>query len=273
MKKSTHRRIETFLLVTFPMALFVGCAGNAGVKPMAANDIKAEQNSVVAVAEKNVAETKPRHEVELFIDIPKKDIEAAQLALDNPFVVNNETMDKGPVIATMNTPINETNSPINAKLEQEALHVSWLDEPVLTTQSVSDEGNIATDTDNTMAVKFSPLKQPRLDIINFASGETDIDMSYLMTLQQHAQFLSQHPGLILTVSGHSDSIGSEQTNQRLSEERALNVYNILLSYGAPEAQLVFDSFGETSPLNDIDNHQENRRVELEYSDEMLLSSR
>lgn len=254
MKKTTQRKLETFLLITFPLALFVGCADNGGIKPNALSEsgMKSQTvmtstavSSTMAATEQNPATSLANREVHLLIDMLKHDQEAQALALND-----------------------EQAAETTSVIQHEAIPITW--------QSEADGTTL--DEDQSIAVTFSPikqapLKQPDLSIINFASGDTDIDLSYLVSLQEHAKFLSQHPGLLLTVSGHSDSIGSEQTNMKLSEERATNVYNILLSYGAPAAQLVVDSFGETSPLNDEGNYQENRRVELEYSDEVVLSSR
>jgi len=44
-----------------------------------------------------------------------------------------------------------------------------------------------------------------------------------------------------------------------------------VTYGAPQTQLIVDGYGETLPVSQ-DNLEENRRVELEYSQTLLLSS-
>ena len=56
-----------------------------------------------------------------------------------------------------------------------------------------------------------------------------------------------------------------------SEQRAQLVADVLLTYGAPKSQLIVDGYGETVPVSQ-DSLEANRRVELEYSQSLLLSA-
>ena len=47
--------------------------------------------------------------------------------------------------------------------------------------------------------------------------------------------------------------------------------DVLLTYGAPKSQLIVDGYGETVPVSQ-DSLEANRRVELEYSQSLLLSA-
>ena len=81
-----------------------------------------------------------------------------------------------------------------------------------------------------------------------------------------------HPGLRLEVEGHTDSIGSDEYNQRLSENRATSVRDYLVQQGISMNDIVARGFGETSPVasNDTDaGRQQNRRVELVVSGEVI----
>ncbi len=73
------------------------------------------------------------------------------------------------------------------------------------------------------------------------------------------------PGLALEVGGHTDSVGDEAYNQKLSEARAQSVMNWLVSKGVSKGQLVARGYGKTRPVasNDTDEGRaSNRRVEL-----------
>ncbi len=74
-----------------------------------------------------------------------------------------------------------------------------------------------------------------------------------------------HPGLNLQVEGHTDSVGSDDYNQKLSELRASAVRDFLVQQGVPDASVTSKGFGKTQPVatNDTaEGRQKNRRVEL-----------
>ncbi|HTS28803.1 MAG TPA: OmpA family protein [Bryobacteraceae bacterium] len=77
--------------------------------------------------------------------------------------------------------------------------------------------------------------------------------------------LLAYPGLKIQVEGHTDSIGSDEYNQRLSEQRAESVRDYLVAQGVPGDTISAVGFGKTRPVasNDTDaGRQQNRRVEL-----------
>jgi outer membrane protein OmpA-like peptidoglycan-associated protein len=74
-----------------------------------------------------------------------------------------------------------------------------------------------------------------------------------------------HPGLNLKVEGHTDSVGSEEYNQLLSEQRASSVRDFLVQQGVSENSVTSRGFGKTQPAatNDTaEGRAKNRRVEL-----------
>jgi outer membrane protein OmpA-like peptidoglycan-associated protein len=74
-----------------------------------------------------------------------------------------------------------------------------------------------------------------------------------------------HPGLNLQVEGHTDSVGSDDYNQELSEHRAGAVRDFLVQQGVAETAVTARGFGKTQPVasNDTpEGRQKNRRVEL-----------
>jgi outer membrane protein OmpA-like peptidoglycan-associated protein len=81
-----------------------------------------------------------------------------------------------------------------------------------------------------------------------------------------------HPGLHLEVEGHTDSVGSDEYNQKLSEQRAGAVRDYLVQQGIPADSIVSRGFGKTQPVasNDTaEGRQQNRRVELVLSGEAI----
>lgn len=74
-----------------------------------------------------------------------------------------------------------------------------------------------------------------------------------------------HPGLTLQIEGHTDSVGTDEFNQQLSERRADSVRDFLAENGVPASSITARGFGKTQPVasNDTaEGRQRNRRVEL-----------
>jgi outer membrane protein OmpA-like peptidoglycan-associated protein len=81
-----------------------------------------------------------------------------------------------------------------------------------------------------------------------------------------------HPGLHLEVEGHTDAVGSDEYNQKLSENRAQAVRDYLVQQGIPDNAIVSRGLGKTQPVasNDTpDGRQQNRRVELVLSGDAI----
>jgi outer membrane protein OmpA-like peptidoglycan-associated protein len=81
-----------------------------------------------------------------------------------------------------------------------------------------------------------------------------------------------HPGLRLAVEGHTDSVGGDEYNQQLSEQRAAAVRGYLVSQGVTPDAITAVGFGKSRPVTDNSTavgRQQNRRVELVVSGEAI----
>jgi outer membrane protein OmpA-like peptidoglycan-associated protein/tetratricopeptide (TPR) repeat protein len=83
--------------------------------------------------------------------------------------------------------------------------------------------------------------------------------------------LNQHPGMRIEISAHTDSKGTDVFNNRLSEERAKNVVEYLISKGIDKDRLEYKGYGETRPIapnttpdgkDNPEGRQQNRRTEF-----------
>ena len=94
-------------------------------------------------------------------------------------------------------------------------------------------------------------------------------------LAKVAGIVSGHPGLRLDVEGHTDSVGGDEYNQRLSEQRGEAVRDYLTQEGMAASSVTTKGFGKTQPVasNDTaEGRQQNRRVELVISGEVIGTS-
>jgi outer membrane protein OmpA-like peptidoglycan-associated protein len=101
--------------------------------------------------------------------------------------------------------------------------------------------------------------------VTFATGSTSISPSFQAALNDVAASLTQYPNSLIDVYGHTDTVGSTASNQRLSEERARAVTNYLTSRGVTSNRIRWQGFGETQlriATGDNINEPQNRRVEI-----------
>ena len=100
--------------------------------------------------------------------------------------------------------------------------------------------------------------------IKFDFDKSVVKQRYLPEVQRVADFLKVHNGSVAVVEGHTDSIGEDDYNQRLSERRANAVRDVLINkFGLPPSRISAVGYGEARPIatNDtVEGRAENRRV-------------
>ena len=106
----------------------------------------------------------------------------------------------------------------------------------------------------------------------FDSGQYTLRPIAREKLARVSGIVLAHPGLRLEAEGHTDSIGTDDFNQVLSQKRALSVRDFLVEQGIPITSLGAHGFGKTMPVasNDTaDGRQRNRRVELVVAGDVI----
>ena len=118
-------------------------------------------------------------------------------------------------------------------------------------------------------------------IVNLPDILFDVDKATLKP--QAREILSKVCGIMqvvgeydLSIEGHTDSTGSDEHNQKLSENRARSVYDFLSGCGLKSNAMASKGFGELQPIasNDTnDGRQKNRRVEIVIQDQQGMVKR
>ena len=106
----------------------------------------------------------------------------------------------------------------------------------------------------------------RLNNLFFKTNSSELDHESLPELERLLDLMKQNPNLQIQVNGHTDNVGSESSNQILSENRAKSVYQYLSENGIEATRLSYKGFGESQPVGDNntdEGRQANRRVEYE----------
>jgi len=102
----------------------------------------------------------------------------------------------------------------------------------------------------------------------FDTGKADLKSSARERLAKVAGILIAYPDIRVEIDGYTDSTGSLELNQRLSQERADSVRNFLASQGVSSPSITTQGFGPSAPIASNDTasgRQQNRRVELVVS--------
>jgi len=106
----------------------------------------------------------------------------------------------------------------------------------------------------------------------FETGKFTLRPTARESLAKVAGILLAYPDLRLEVDGHTDSVGSDDYNQQLSEKRAGSVRDYLVRQGIPVASVTVMGFGKTQPIASNATpagRQQNRRVEVVVSGEVI----
>jgi outer membrane protein OmpA-like peptidoglycan-associated protein len=102
----------------------------------------------------------------------------------------------------------------------------------------------------------------------FDSGKYTLKPDTKVSLAKVAGILQAYPGLKLQVEGYTDSVGGDDYNQKLSENRAGSVQDFLIAQGVPQGNISATGYGKTHPVADngtAAGKAQNRRVNLVVS--------
>lgn len=104
----------------------------------------------------------------------------------------------------------------------------------------------------------------------FDTGKSTLKPGAYTTVDRLASALKEAPERKVVIEGHTDSMGSDEYNQELSQRRAQAVQSALLERGVGSGQVTAYGKGETFPVASNENpagRQQNRRVELVFTQE------
>lgn len=105
----------------------------------------------------------------------------------------------------------------------------------------------------------------------FDLNKFDMKPEYEVQLDEVIAAMAEYPGAKFEISGHTDSRGDDNYNQKLSQKRAEFVRNLLIKRGVDANSLVAVGKGELEPIianaETEEQHEQNRRVELSIIEE------
>lgn len=239
MNKKTERMIDIFLYISVPVALIVGCVGPAERKVKnVPSDYKVQHNfkKTNLTGKLESVTLLEQGETNLIIQAQVKDKNIADR------VVTNHSS----LFAMQHSSNENHNNKIHRKSDSD-----------LTANANEDERR---------------LLPPSQNIYYFDSEKCEIANSDYEQLKNHAEFLKNNPNLMITIGGYTDQSGTAEYNEKLSQRRAKAVASLLIEFGAQESQLMVVGYGASVNFQPGTDILTTRRVELEYSDVVTVSS-
>ena len=128
---------------------------------------------------------------------------------------------------------------------------------------------IITNIGDSMNIAMSPIKKGEVFIVknlHFATNKTRILASSEGALNDLYPYLARNPKVQIKIIGHTDNVGKDAANQKLSDGRANAVMKELIERGIDKNRIQAEGRGESQPIDTNDTEegrQNNRRVEIE----------
>ena len=101
--------------------------------------------------------------------------------------------------------------------------------------------------------------------IYFETGKAVLTPESNSELDKVVTFMKDNSDIKVEISGHTDNVGAQVANQKLSENRAKSVVTYLIQHGIPQEKLVYKGYGSAQPIapnTTVGGKKLNRRVEF-----------
>jgi len=176
-------------------------------------------------------------------------------------------------VATKNAQI--ANEKILTAQAKEELEKGTAQRQAVLLESRERESQLAAQKAATLEKELADLKGKQTDRglvitlgdVLFDTGKSTLKAGAHTTVDKLASALKDSPDRKVVIEGHTDSVGSDEFNQELSQRRAQAVQAALMERGVNSAQISAYGKGETFPVASNENsagRQQNRRVELVF---------
>lgn len=247
--------IKSVFLIAGICAGMIGCSSTP------------KDNATLGAAQDSYVNAQSNPNVQKYAPIELKEagdaLEKAQKSLkegENPAVVEHLSY-----LAKQKVAIAETQAQLKTTEENIKHATTDRDQALLRARTAESdrlrEQLNAKQTDRGMTISLG-------DVL-FDTNKSQLKPGGMRTIQKLAQFLQENPQRSVSIEGFTDSKGSEEHNQELSERRAESVKSALVDQGISADRIVSHGYGEAYPVADNKTsagRQLNRRVEVVVSD-------
>ncbi len=116
-----------------------------------------------------------------------------------------------------------------------------------------------------VTIQFELPKVYTLDNVYFETGKADIKTSSFKYIDEMVEYMKLKKTMEIEIAGHTDNVGTPESNLKLSLGRANSVRSYLLKKGIAEERVSAKGYGDTQPVASNDSEsgkQKNRRTEV-----------
>lgn len=89
----------------------------------------------------------------------------------------------------------------------------------------------------------------------FETAKWDLKEESTIELDKLVKLMTGNPSMKVCLEGHTDNVGSDASNQKLSENRAKAVYDYLVNHGVEASRLQYKGYGESKPIADNETEE------------------
>lgn len=114
-------------------------------------------------------------------------------------------------------------------------------------------------------IKYEPARTFTLDDVHFDFGKASLRPESFVELEELLEYLTQKDDIRIEIAGHTDNIGKDADNLKLSQARANAIRDYLLKKGIKPSRVMAKGYGASEPVADNDTEegrQMNRRTEV-----------
>lgn len=114
-------------------------------------------------------------------------------------------------------------------------------------------------------IKFDPPRHYRLDDVHFDTDKATLRPDSYPQLKELLEYLQRHEEINVEIGGHTDNVGNDAHNLKLSQDRANTIRNYLVQKGIKAARVTARGYGASQPVAENDTEkgrQLNRRTEV-----------
>jgi OmpA-OmpF porin, OOP family len=117
----------------------------------------------------------------------------------------------------------------------------------------------------TVRIQYKPATKFTLDNVHFETAKSILQPSSFVELNEIVEYMKINDKEIIEIAGHTDNVGQDADNLKLSQARAESVRNYLIKKGVAAIRLKAKGYGASQPVADNDSEegrQKNRRTEV-----------
>lgn len=117
-------------------------------------------------------------------------------------------------------------------------------------------------------IPLKPIEKGAKVVLNnifFETGKATLSPQSRLELDKAVDLMQKNPSMVIEVGGHTDNVGDDASNMKLSHERAKSVRDYIVTAGIASARIQAKGYGESNPVapNDTDEGRKtNRRTEF-----------